>query len=101
MFVMSVLTRWMLLLFTFLIQPRAFRIFNPQDETTWKAMSAIKSNILRRMDTAPAAVRVCCIKFAQRVVQAQTPGAISDPRVRAIVASLCCAFGQLTPCSAS
>lgn len=45
-------------------------------------MAAIKSNILRRMDSAPAGVRICCIKFVQRVVQTQTPGLIADPRVR-------------------
>lgn len=45
-------------------------------------MAGIKSSILRRMDTAPAGVRICCVKFVQRVVQVQTPGLISDPRVR-------------------
>lgn len=45
-------------------------------------MAAIKSNILRRMDTAPAGVRISCIKFVQGVVQVQTPGMIADPRVR-------------------
>jgi len=43
-------------------------------------MSAIKSSILRRMDTAAPGVRICCIKFLQRVVLVQTPG-IVDPRV--------------------
>lgn len=43
-------------------------------------MAGIKSSILRRMDTAPAGVRICCIKFVARVVQIQTPGMISDPR---------------------
>lgn len=46
-------------------------------------MAAIKSNILRRMDTAAAGVRICCIKFVQRVIQVQTPGVIADPRVLA------------------
>ena len=58
------------------------RISNTNDTKTWRTMSAIKSNILRRMDDAPAGVRVCCIKFVQKVVQAQTAGMISDPRVR-------------------
>lgn len=44
-------------------------------------MAQVKSNILRRMDTAPPGVRICCIKFVQRVVQTQTPGLIADPRV--------------------
>lgn len=38
-------------------------------------------NILQRMDSAPIAVRICCIKFVQKVVQVETPGVISDPRV--------------------
>lgn len=44
-------------------------------------MAAIKSNVLKRWDTAPAGVRICCIKFVQKVVQVQTP-AVIDPRVR-------------------
>lgn len=34
------------------------------------------------MDSAAPGVRICCIKFVQRVVQTQTPGLIADPRVR-------------------
>jgi Symplekin/PTA1 N-terminal len=45
-------------------------------------MTAIKSNILNRMDAAPTSVRVCVIKFIQKVVQVQTPGVIADPRVQ-------------------
>ena len=45
-------------------------------------MTAIKSNILKRMDESPAGVRVACVKFLQRIVLIQTPGAlIPDPRV--------------------
>ncbi|KAI4237193.1 MAG: hypothetical protein L6R40_005971 [Gallowayella cf. fulva] len=55
-------------------------ISNPQDSATWDRMSAIKSNVFRRWDTAPGGIRVCCIKFVQRVVQVQTPGEIADPR---------------------
>ena len=44
-------------------------------------MSAIKQDILRRMDSFPCPVKLCCVKFIQRVVQVQTPGLISDPRV--------------------
>ncbi|KAF2836325.1 hypothetical protein M501DRAFT_267523 [Patellaria atrata CBS 101060] len=64
------------------IFPLVFRhiINNPHDSATWQKMAAIKSNILRRMDSSPPGVRVCCIKFIQRVVQTQTPGVISDPR---------------------
>lgn len=59
-----------------------FSISNPHDSPTWDRIAAIKSNILRRWDAASSGVRVCCIKFAQRVVQVQTPGIIADPRVR-------------------
>ncbi|TKA51253.1 hypothetical protein B0A49_11621 [Cryomyces minteri] len=55
-------------------------ITNPTDGATWQKMASIKSSILRRMDTAPAGVRICCIKFVQKVVQTQTPGLITDPR---------------------
>ncbi|KAI9709354.1 MAG: hypothetical protein M1820_003474 [Bogoriella megaspora] len=66
------------------IYPLVFRyvISNPGDASTWQKMAAIKSNILRRMDSAKLGVRICCIKFVQRVVQVQTPGVIADPRVR-------------------
>ena len=55
---------------------------NPQKSQTWEQMAAIKTNILRRWDLATIGVRVCCIKFVQRVIQVQTPGIITDPRVR-------------------
>lgn len=45
-------------------------------------MSAIKTNILKRMDTSPINVRVCCVKLLQRIIQVQTAGVITDPRVR-------------------
>jgi symplekin len=47
----------------------------------WQMMTAIKSSILKRMDSSPSSVRVCAIKFVQKVVQVQTPGVIADPRV--------------------
>lgn len=56
-------------------------IANPHDSPTWDKMAAIKSNILKRWDTASTGVRTCCIKFVQKVVQVQTPGVIADPRV--------------------
>ncbi|KAG8626696.1 hypothetical protein KVT40_005641 [Elsinoe batatas] len=55
-------------------------IANPSDAKSWQKMADIKSAILRRMDSSPAGVKVCCIKFVQRVVQVQTPGLIADPR---------------------
>ncbi|KAK2758656.1 hypothetical protein FQN54_003346 [Arachnomyces sp. PD_36] len=64
------------------LYPLVFRhiIDHPNDAWVWDKMSAIKHNILRRWDTSPYAVKVCCIKFVQRVVHVQTPGVISDPR---------------------
>jgi symplekin len=44
-------------------------------------MVAIKSRILRTWDSAAVGVRICCIKFAQRVVLVQTIGAEADSRV--------------------
>lgn len=44
-------------------------------------MNAIKQEILRKMDSFPCSVKICCVKFLQRVVQVQTPGLIADPRV--------------------
>lgn len=55
-------------------------IDNRADEETWAKMTKIKLNILQRMDSAPAGVRICCIKFISQVVQVQTPGLIADPR---------------------
>lgn len=58
-----------------------YSIYHPNDAPTWQNMVAIKSNILRRMEASSAGIKVCCIKFIQRVVQVQTPGIITDPRV--------------------
>ncbi|KAL8761536.1 MAG: hypothetical protein Q9184_002356 [Pyrenodesmia sp. 2 TL-2023] len=55
-------------------------IANSHDSATWDCMAAVKSNIFRRWDTASGGIRVCCIKFVQRVVQVQTQGVIADPR---------------------
>ncbi|KAL8912559.1 MAG: hypothetical protein Q9172_007484 [Xanthocarpia lactea] len=55
-------------------------ISNQHDSATWDRMAAIKSNVFRRWDTASSGIRVCCIKFVQRVVQVQTPGVVADPR---------------------
>jgi Symplekin/PTA1 N-terminal len=62
----------------------------------WQMMTAIKSSILKRMDSAPSSVRVCAIKFVQKVVQVQTPGVIADPRVRRL-----CQFSRWETCSDS
>ena len=42
---------------------------------------AIKQRILRIWDTASPSVRICCIKFAQRVVLAQSVASGAEPRV--------------------
>ncbi|KAM3074830.1 hypothetical protein ACMFMG_008243 [Clarireedia jacksonii] len=55
-------------------------INNPYDIPTWERMVAIKSRILRIWDTAKHGIRICCIKFAQRVVLVQTTGPDADPR---------------------
>ncbi|KAK4042204.1 hypothetical protein C8A01DRAFT_44727 [Parachaetomium inaequale] len=47
-------------------------IHNSYHTESWEQMSAIKSRILRIWDGAPTPVRLSCIKFAQRVVLAQT-----------------------------
>ncbi|KAI1641183.1 hypothetical protein F4809DRAFT_215248 [Biscogniauxia mediterranea] len=64
------------------IYPLALRwiINNSYDTATWQRMTAIKTRILRIWDTAPLNVRICCIKFAQRVVLAQTPSINPEPR---------------------
>lgn len=64
------------------VYPLAMRwiINNAYDTTTWKQMTAIKTRILRIWDNAPPTVRICCIKFAQRVVLAQTPSLNPEPR---------------------
>ena len=56
-------------------------INNPHDTLTWERMLAIKSRIFRIWDSAAAGVRICCVKFAQRVVLVQTKGPDADPRV--------------------
>lgn len=60
------------------------RISNPSDKATWEKMTAIKSGILKMWDSAAGGVRICCIKFVQRVIQVQTPGSVADPRVSII-----------------
>ncbi|KAF3046638.1 hypothetical protein E8E12_011363 [Didymella heteroderae] len=63
------------------VYPLVYRhtVHNAHDATNWQLMSAIKANILRRMDSAPPGVRVCCVKFLQQIVLVQTPGVV-DPR---------------------
>lgn len=51
-----------------------------RDADAWQKMSALKSKILSFWDTTPVGVRLNCIKFAQKVVLAQSKGT-TDPRV--------------------
>ncbi|KAI0136352.1 mRNA cleavage and polyadenylation specificity factor complex subunit [Xylariales sp. AK1849] len=64
------------------VYPLALRwiISNAYDTNTWSNITAIKSRILRIWENAPPTVRICCIKFAQRVVLAQTPSINPEPR---------------------
>lgn len=64
------------------LYPLIFRhiIYNPDDTTSWTTMTLIKQDLLRRWDTFPYPVRICCIKLVQRIIHVQTPGLISDPR---------------------
>jgi hypothetical protein len=54
---------------------------HPDNGPLWDRMTNVKQSILKKWDAALAPVKVCCIKFAQKVVQVQTPGPIADPRV--------------------
>ncbi|KAF9876520.1 mRNA cleavage and polyadenylation specificity factor complex subunit [Colletotrichum karsti] len=64
------------------IYPYAMRwiINNSYDTVTWERMVAIKKRILRIWDDAEPTVRICCIKFAQRVVLAQSAANPQEPR---------------------
>ncbi|GFN20191.1 hypothetical protein AtubIFM55763_010814 [Aspergillus tubingensis] len=64
------------------LYPLVFRhiINHPAEATAWENMTAIKQDILRRWDSFPFPVKICCIKFVQRVVHVQTHGPIADPR---------------------
>ncbi|KAI0402044.1 mRNA cleavage and polyadenylation specificity factor complex subunit [Xylaria palmicola] len=64
------------------IYPLAMRwiINNSYDSTTWEKMTAIKTRIRDIWDTAPLTVRICCVKFVQRVVLAHTSSINPEPR---------------------
>jgi hypothetical protein len=52
-------------------------------------MVSIKHKILQLWDSAPPTVRICCIKFAQRVVLAQTVASGAEHRVRKTIQCRC------------
>ncbi|KAH9887862.1 hypothetical protein F4778DRAFT_797338 [Xylariomycetidae sp. FL2044] len=60
--------------------PNSDRINNSYDTATWQRITAIKTRILHIWDTAPLTIRICCIKFVQRVVLAQTSSINPEPR---------------------
>ncbi|OAA32727.1 mRNA cleavage and polyadenylation specificity factor complex subunit [Moelleriella libera RCEF 2490] len=62
------------------IYPLAMRwiINNGYDTVTWDKMMSIKQTILRLWESAIPSVRISCIKFAQRVVLAQTVSSGAD-----------------------
>ncbi|EWC45969.1 hypothetical protein DRE_04762 [Drechslerella stenobrocha 248] len=64
------------------IYPLIFRYIchNKAETAIWQQMVAIKSKILSMLDTGVEGVRLACIKFVQRIILVQTPGA-SDPRL--------------------
>lgn len=63
----------------------SFRINNGYDTVTWDKMLSIKQRILRLWENAVPSVRIGCIKFAQRVVLAQTVTTGAEYRVRIII----------------
>ncbi|CAG8409833.1 unnamed protein product [Penicillium salamii] len=64
------------------LYPIVFRhiVNHPQDSKSWENMCEIKQVILRKMDSFPCSVKLCCAKFLQRVVQVQTHSSGGDPR---------------------
>ncbi|EXJ88466.1 hypothetical protein A1O1_05396 [Capronia coronata CBS 617.96] len=64
------------------LYPLVFRriISHPNEIALWQDMTSMKLNILQRMDSFPVPIRICCIKFVQKVVHVETPGVIADPR---------------------
>jgi hypothetical protein len=63
----------------------ATSINNGYDTITWEKMVSIKQKILRIWDHAPPTVRICCIKFVQRVVLAQSVASGAEPRVGLVI----------------
>ncbi|KAG5982589.1 hypothetical protein E4U55_001695 [Claviceps digitariae] len=64
------------------IYPLAMRwiINNGYDTVTWDKVLSIKQTILRLWENAVPSVKICCIKFAQRVVLAQTASSGAEYR---------------------
>lgn len=60
-------------------------IHNSYHVESWEHISAIKSSILRMWDNAVTPVKICCIKFVQRVVLAQTASNGMEQKVGAYI----------------
>ncbi|RCI15315.1 hypothetical protein L249_6719, partial [Ophiocordyceps polyrhachis-furcata BCC 54312] len=62
------------------IYPLALRwiINNGYDTDTWERMVSIKQRILRLWESSVPSVNICCIKFVQRVILAQSYGGALD-----------------------
>jgi symplekin len=61
-----------------------YSINNGYDTVTWDKMLSIKQRILQLWENAVPSVRISCIKFAQRVVLAQTVTTGAEYRVRIV-----------------
>ena len=72
---------WLLTILTHSIQ-------NAYHPPAWEAMSAIKSKILSVWEGAPTPVKICCIKFVQRVILAQTASNGNEPKVNTVFLAL-------------
>lgn len=59
---------------------KPYRATHPQAGDTWKRISALKSAIIGHWDGPHEGLRICCFKFAQRVIATQMVGA-KDPRL--------------------
>ncbi|KAK6532942.1 hypothetical protein TWF281_007112 [Arthrobotrys megalospora] len=64
------------------IYPLIFRYIchNKSETAVWQQMIAVKAKVLSMLDKGAEGVRLGCIKFVQRIILVQTPGA-SDPRL--------------------
>lgn len=71
-------------------------INNGYDTITWERMVELKQKILKIWDTATPTVKICCIKFAQRIVLAQTSTGGIEHRVRKFLGTDLCKMQQLT-----
>ncbi|KAF8449762.1 hypothetical protein BGX38DRAFT_1303591 [Terfezia claveryi] len=61
-------------------EAESLKCTNPTKNEEWQKMGSIKQRILWLWDSGPSGVKLCCIKFVQRVIQVQTPG-VTDPRL--------------------